>query len=62
MDFEKIGEVCPIILLVIKNIIVMRVYLSSSNTIEVVKNMGCFGGCGYGGAGYGYAKLWWCRL
>ena len=30
----------------------MGVYLSSSNTIEVVKNMGCFGGCGYG-AGYG---------
>ena len=31
----------------------MGVYLSSSNTIEVVKNMGCFGGCGYGGEGYG---------
>ena len=24
----------------------------SLNTIEVVKNMGCFGGCGYGDAGY----------
>ena len=31
----------------------MRVDVSSSNTIEVVKNMGCFGGCGYSGAGYG---------
>jgi len=40
-------------ILVIKNIIVMRVYLSFSNTIEVVKNMGCFGGCGNSGAGYG---------
>ena len=38
--------------LVIKNIIVMRLDVSSSNTIEVVKNMGCFDG-GYGGAGYG---------
>ena len=31
----------------------MRLDVSSSNTIEVVKNMGCFGGYGYGGAGYG---------
>ena len=30
----------------------MRLDVSSSNTIEVVKNMGCFDG-GYGGAGYG---------
>ena len=30
----------------------MRLDVSSLNTIEVVKNMGCFGGCGYGGAGY----------
>jgi uncharacterized protein (TIGR01732 family) len=37
----------------IKNIIVMRLDVSSLNTIEVVKNMGCFGGYGYGGAGYG---------
>ena len=37
----------------IKNTIVMGMYLSSSNTVEVVKNMGCFGGCGYSGAGYG---------
>ena len=36
----------------IKNIIVMRLDVSSLNTIEVVKNMGCFDG-GYGGAGYG---------
>ena len=31
----------------------MRLDVSSLNTIEVVKNMGCFGGCGNSGAGYG---------
>jgi uncharacterized protein (TIGR01732 family) len=45
---------------VIKNIIVMRLNVSSSNTIEVVKNMSGYGGYGmpsYGGAGFNFALI-----
>jgi uncharacterized protein (TIGR01732 family) len=40
--------------------IVMRLYLSSSNTIEVVKNMSGYGGYGmpsYGGTGFNFALI-----
>jgi uncharacterized protein (TIGR01732 family) len=35
----------------------MRLYLSTSNTIEVVKNMGGYGMPSYGGEGFNFALI-----